>query len=79
MSPETYLEVLEGPLGRWGLAVVHNREKDTDRGGTREYFIFLLFLSLIFFLYFLFSFFFLLLLLWFCFVVSFLLFFPIYF
>ena len=32
----TYLEVLEGLLGNWGLAVPHCGSKDTNRGGTRK-------------------------------------------
>ena len=38
---ETYLEVLEDVLGRWGLALAHCGGKETDIGGTREIFIFL--------------------------------------
>ena len=42
-GPETYLEVLEGLLGRHGLALAHYGSKDTDRGGPRKIFLLLLF------------------------------------
>ena len=32
-SPETYLEVFKGLLGRWRLAMSHCGDKDTDSGG----------------------------------------------
>ena len=35
---ETYLEVLEGLLGRKGLSVAHRGDNDTDRRGLRESF-----------------------------------------
>ena len=38
-GPETYLEVLEGLLGRGGLTLAHCVGKDTDRGGPRKIFI----------------------------------------
>ena len=42
-DPETYLEVLEGLLGRQGLALAPCRRKDTDRGSSRKIFLLLLF------------------------------------
>ena len=42
-DPETYLEVLEGLLGRQGLVLAPCRRKDTDRGSSRKIFLLLLF------------------------------------
>ena len=42
-GPETYLEVLEGLLGRQGLALANFTSKDTERGGPRKIFLLLLF------------------------------------
>ena len=47
-GPETYLEVLEVLMGRWGLAVAHWGSKDTDRGGPRKIFLILLFFFCLF-------------------------------
>ena len=41
-DPATYLEVLEGLLGRQGLALAHCGGNDTDRGGPRKIFLLLL-------------------------------------
>ena len=35
-GPETYLEVLEGLMERWGLAMAPHRGKDTDSEGRRK-------------------------------------------
>ena len=43
-DPQIYLEVFEGLLRRWGLAVAHCGNKETDRGGPRKIFLLLLFL-----------------------------------
>ena len=42
-GPENYPEVLEGLLGRRGLALAHCGSKDTDRVGPRKIFFLLLF------------------------------------
>ena len=42
-DPESYIEVLEGLLGRQGLALATCRRKDTDRGSSRKMFLLLLF------------------------------------
>ena len=42
-DPESYIEVLEGLLGRQGLALAPCRRKDTDRGSSRKIFLLLLF------------------------------------
>ena len=36
MGPETYLEVLEGLLGRQGLALAQRGGKDTESRGLRK-------------------------------------------
>lgn len=37
IGSESYLEILEGLLGRWGLVLAHCGSKSTDRGGPGKY------------------------------------------
>ena len=50
IGSESYLEALEGLLGRWGLVLAHCGSKGTDRGGPRKIFLLPLLLSFILFL-----------------------------
>ena len=55
VGPETYLEVLEGLLGRQGMAVTHCGGKDTDsRGPQKIFFVSFYFVVAVFFLLFFF-------------------------